>query len=235
MRFASPRWESASVRTSGMRRRTAARPTGPATYPPPPITASAPWRSRIRPAARTAPAARTTARAALSGFEREMPSTRIGSNGYPAAGTSSASARSPPAKTTSAPSARSASAMAIAGTTWPAVPPAAMTILGGALTFGLRSRDGVERMGVAARRDVQQQPHRAQEDDQGRRAARDERQRHAGQRRETEHGVDVEQGLAQDQGGEAAGEQLGVDALGLLGGPQSGIPDDAVQTQQGQD
>ena len=49
-----------------------------------------------------------------------------------------ASARSPPAKTTSAPSARSASAIASAGTTWPAVPPAAITILGGPAPLGLR-------------------------------------------------------------------------------------------------
>ena len=83
---------------------------------------------RAVPSAR---AALRTARAALRGFEREMPSTTIGSSGYPAAGTSSASARSPPTKETSAPSARSASATAIAGTTCPAVPPAAITILGG--------------------------------------------------------------------------------------------------------
>ena len=48
----------------------------------------------------------------------------------PAAGTSSASARWPPANETCAPSARSASATAMAGTTCPAVPPAAITIRG---------------------------------------------------------------------------------------------------------
>ena len=50
-----------------------------------------------------------------------------------------------------------------------------------------------------------------------RRARRDERQRHAGERREAEDGVDVEQRLAQDQAGEAGGEQLGVDALRAFG------------------
>ena len=51
-----------------------------------------------------------------------------------------------------------------------------------------------------------------QQHDQRRRARGDERQRHAGQRREAEHGVDVQQRLAQDQRGEAGGEQLRVGA-----------------------
>src|SRR6185503_18610156 len=159
-----------------------------------------------------------------------MPSTLRRSISYPAAGTSSASARSPPAKWTSAPSARSASATAIAGTTWPAVPPAAITILG-AVTAALHSAQ-VRR---SAAGDVEQQPHRAQQHDQRRRAGRDERQRHAGERRETENGVDVEQRLAQDQAGEAAGEELRVGALGVAGGPQSRVPDHAVEAQQGAD
>ena len=36
-RLVTPRWLSASVNTSGRRRPRAARPTGPATYPPPPM------------------------------------------------------------------------------------------------------------------------------------------------------------------------------------------------------
>ena len=36
----SPRWLSASISTSGIRRSTAARPTGPATYPPAPSVAT---------------------------------------------------------------------------------------------------------------------------------------------------------------------------------------------------
>src|SRR3954466_2136369 len=99
-----------------------------------------------------------------------MPSTLIVSSSYPAFGTSSASARWPPTKLTSAPSARSASATAIAGTTWPAVPPAAITIRGGSVTcllgpFG----HGSEVRGTAGR-DVQQQPHPAEQHHQRRRA-----------------------------------------------------------------
>src|SRR4051794_28770699 len=196
-----------------MRLAAAAAPTGPATYPPPPSTASA-WRCpRILRAAPTAMPARATARAAFSGFERLIPSTLRESSSYPACGTSSASARWPPTKLTSAPSARSASAMAMAGTTCPAVPPAAMTILGGSVTLVPRSWDGVERVRVAAGGDVEQQPHRPEHDDERGGTAGDERQRDAGERREAEDGVDVEQGLAQDQRGEATGEQLGVDAL----------------------
>src|SRR4051794_30222366 len=218
-----------------MRLAAAAAPTGPATYPPPPSTASA-WRCpRILRAAPTAMPARATARAAFSGFERLIPSTLRESSSYPAWGTSSASARSPPTKLTSAPSARSASATAIAGTTWPAVPPAAITIRGGSLTRVLRPLGNRAEMRGAAGRDVQQQPHAGEQHDQRRGAGRDERQRHAGEWREAEHGIDVEQGLAQDQRGHAGGEQLGVGALGLAGGPQAGVPDHAVQAQHGQD
>src|SRR6478672_5652957 len=60
-----------------------------------------------------------------------MPPTETKSISYPAAGTSSASIRSRvPRKETSAPLARSSAATAIAGTTCPAVPPAATTTLG---------------------------------------------------------------------------------------------------------
>src|SRR3954464_10415809 len=99
-----------------------------------------------------------------------MPSTFRRSISYPAAGTSSASARSPPTKLTSAPSARSASATAIAGTTWPAVPPAAITILGGLAPGACVTSaggDGLQVRRRAALGDVEQQPHRAQQDDQG--------------------------------------------------------------------
>jgi len=87
----------------------------------------------------------------------------------------------------------------------------------------------------AAAGDIEQQAHGAEQHDQRRRAGGDERERDAGERREAEDGVDVERGLAKDQGSQAAGEELGVDALGVAGGPQPGVPDDAVQRQQRQD
>ena len=72
-----PRWLSASVSTSGIRRATAASPTGPATYPPPPSTTAGPTEARIRRASTTAAAASPHARAAFSGFVRLRPATRI--------------------------------------------------------------------------------------------------------------------------------------------------------------
>ena len=87
----------------------------------------------------------------------------------------------------------------------------------------------------AAARHVEQQAHRHQQRDERRRAGRDERQRHAGQRREPEHGVDVEQRLAQDQRGQAGREQLRVRAPRGLRGPQPGVPDHAVQGEQAAD
>src|SRR3954466_162098 len=113
----------------------------------------------MRAAPPTAAPALSAARAALSGFVRLRPSTAIVRSGYPAAGTSVRSARSPPTNTTRAPSARSASATASAGTTCPDPPPAAITIVG-AIAAG--SCHDLE-LGAAAGRDVQQQPHAREE------------------------------------------------------------------------
>src|SRR6185437_16248562 len=101
--------------------------------PPPPIAAWGASSASSERAASVARAARTSPRAACKGLLRESPSTEIVRKGYPAAGTSCASARSPPMNVTLAPSARSASATASAGITCPAVPPAAITILFSAL------------------------------------------------------------------------------------------------------
>src|SRR3954452_9825225 len=218
-RFVRPRCESASVSTSGIRRATAARPTGPATYPPPPRTTSGRCAFSSRRARTTAPTAFPTARAALSGFEREMPSTAMGSKGMPSAGTSSRSARSPPIQTTSAPSAPSAPAPASAGTTWPAVPPAAIT------TFTLDH----PQLHRVPRGDVEQHPDRGQQDEGVRLPVGDERQGHAGERREPEDHEDVERRLAQDEGGQTGGEELGIGSGGLPGGPQPGPEDHPVE------
>src|SRR3954462_11507721 len=112
-------------------------------------------------AARSEVAALPTARSALSGLRRDSPWTARESSGYPAAGTSSASARSPPTKETSAPSARSASATAIAGITCPAVPPAAITIRD---PITARLRVGAERPELRrpALGHVEEQPHTRQ-------------------------------------------------------------------------
>ena len=78
IRLAIPRWLSASASTSGTRSDTAARPTGPATYPPPPSTASACSARSTRAAAPVAFAASAAAPAAATGFDRDSPRTRIG-------------------------------------------------------------------------------------------------------------------------------------------------------------
>src|SRR4029079_19515160 len=64
------------------------------------------------------------------GDRPERPLPRKGWTGYPASGTSCDSILSPPANSTVAPLARSAPATASAGTTCPAVPPAAISTRG---------------------------------------------------------------------------------------------------------
>src|SRR3954465_6919368 len=167
-----------------------------------------------------------------------MPSTAIGSNGMPSAGTSSRSARSPPIQTTSAPSARSAPATASAGTTGPAVPPprgaprpASPGTTGPAVppaaitTFTL---DHPELHGVPGG-DVEEHPDRGQQDEGVRLPVGDERQGHAGERREPEDHEHVERRLAQDEGGQTGGEELGIGPGGLPGGPQPGPEDHPVE------
>src|SRR4051794_10888967 len=186
-------------------------------------------------AARSEVAALPTARSALSELRRDMPSTAMESSGYPAAGTSSASPRSPPTKETVAPSARSASATAMAGTPRRAVPPAAITTCGALiLAPGARRADGAEVRRSAAGH-VEQEAHRAEQDDERGGAGRDERQRHAGERREAENGVDVEQRLTQDQRRQARGEKLRVRADRGLRGPESRIGDHAVEREEAAD
>src|SRR6478735_12337859 len=159
------------------------------------MTASGRTCPRIRAAVPTAPTALAAARAALSGLLRLSPSTAIARRSYPASGTIVRSARSPPTKTTRAPSARSASATASAGTTCPAVPPAAMTIVGAMAAGSFHDAQ----MGTAPGGDVEQQPHAGQQHGQVRRSVGDEGQRHAGQRRQPQDGEDVQARLAEDE------------------------------------
>src|SRR6266576_1084995 len=187
------------------------------------MTASGARLASSERARRTAATDSASARTARTGLERLRPSTEIVYSGKLAAGTSSASARPPPMKVTSAPSARSAPATASAGTTCPAVPPAAITILLGAALTAQSCR--FARTGVAgpaasralppargrhgahvSRRAgsyVQQQAHARQHHQQAARAVGDEWERDARQRRDAEHGENVEKGLGDDQGGHA--------------------------------
>src|SRR5205823_13289193 len=91
-----------------------------------------------------------------------------------------------PAKLTAAPRARSASAIASAGRTCPAVPPAAI-------------RHRSSRDPPMTTRDVKEDPDCEEVDNEARAAVGDERQRDPGQRRHTEHGGEVDHGLAADE------------------------------------
>src|SRR3954452_14588707 len=141
------------------------------------------------------------------------------------------SARSPPTNTTRAPSARSASATASAGTTCPAVPPAAITIVG-AIAAG--SCHDLE-LRAASGGDVQQEAHAREQHGQVGRAVGDERQRHAGQRREAEHGEYVQARLRQDQRRQAGGEELRVRAGRPLRDAQPGVREQPVEAQHAED
>src|SRR5687768_10493364 len=93
------------------------------------------------------------------------------------------SARGGPAKVTSTPRAVSSSATARAGSTCPAVPPAPIA----------HRNPSYLRI---AQRDVKEDADRGEGDNQARAAVGDERQRHAGDRREPQHRTEVQRRLA---------------------------------------
>src|SRR5205823_4109927 len=126
----------------------------------------------------------------------------------PASGTSRASTRSgDPARLTRAPRALSASATARAGSTCPAVPPAAIRHAG-----ALRS---------AILRDVKEDADRDERDYQARAAVGDERERDPRERREPHHRGEVDRGLPADDHRETGGEPL---AEGVLAGERDPEP-----------
>src|SRR4051794_35654683 len=162
-----------------------------------------------------AAAARPSARASFRPGRRGKPATRNASNTYPRSGTSVASTRSgDPANVTSTPRARSASATASDGATSPPVPPAAIS------ARSCRSS--------ATTRDVKEHADREEGDNERRAAVRDERERDSGQRREAEHGGEVDRRLARDQGRDPGGEPLAERVLALQGEPQARVGERAV-------
>src|SRR5215204_1120895 len=168
---------------------------GPATYPPPPRTTSGSRRRRISLQARGARNAWPTARASAGVGRRGSPETRNVSSSNPASGTSRASARSgDPAKATLAPRATSASATASDGSTWPAVPPAAIRHLSSCCS--------------AMPCDVKEDAHRSERYDEARPAVGDERERDSGQRSEAEHRREIDQSLSRHERRQAGREPL---------------------------
>src|SRR5438132_2781270 len=91
-----------------------------------------------------------------------------------------------PAKLTATPRSRSASATASAGSTCPAVPPAAIRHLN-------------SRRSCMTTRDVKEDPDRQELDHEARAAVRDERKRDPGQRSHPDHGGDVDRRLDADE------------------------------------
>src|SRR6185436_3062247 len=219
-RLARPSSASASVSAAGMRRRAAAMTIGPATYPPPPSTASGRRFARIRSQAAGAANARSAARACSMPGRRGSPLTRNVSSSKPASGTSRASARSgDPANVTRAPRFRSASPIASAGRTCPAVPPAA-------IRNALCSRSCIAR-------DVKEDPDAGERDHEARAAVRDKRQRNPGQRREPHHRSEVDRRLAADERGQAGREPLAEGVLALQRDLQAEVGEGAVGGDHG--
>src|SRR6266545_5835143 len=152
-------------------------------------------RRRIRRQARGARSPRASARASAGPGRRGSPEIRNVSSSKPASGTSRASTRSgDPAKVVVTPCSASASATASDGSTWPAVPPAAIRHLS-ARTSAMSC-------------DVKEDAHRRERDDEARPAIGDERKRDSGQRREPEHGGEIDQRLAADERRQARREPL---------------------------
>src|SRR5437773_6473651 len=154
------------------------------------------------------PASRAAFTSSTDGV-RGRPLTANVSSSYPASGTSCASTRSgDPANVTCTSRLDSSSATASAGSTCPAVPPAAIR--------HLSCRSPIPR-------DVKEDADRDELHHEARPAVRDERQRDPGQRREPEDGRKVDRRLAADETGQAGGQPLaeGIPTLerGLQAGP----------------
>src|SRR6266540_3964215 len=172
-------------------------------------------RRRIRRQARGARSPRASARASAGPGRRGSPEIRNVSSSKPASGTSRASTRSgDPAKVVVTPCSASASATASDGSTWPAVPPAAIRHL------SLRSS--------AMPCDVKENAHRGERDDEARAAVRDERKRDSGQRSEADDGREVDQRLPADEGRQAGREPLAEGVAGTKRDAQAGVGEDRV-------
>src|SRR3954469_18501041 len=169
----------------------------------------------MRNAANGAAAASASARTSFQPGRRGNPATRKESNAKPASGTSRASTRSgDPAKVTSTPRARSASATASDGATCPTVPPAAIS----ARSCRCASTTG----------DVKEHAHGQERDNEARAAVRDEWQRNPGERREPEHGREVDRSLPCDERGDPGGEPLSERVLARERQLEAGVRECAV-------
>ena len=87
-------------------------------------------------------------------------------------------------------------------------------------------------MRAAARGDVHQQAHAREHHDEAARSVGDERQGHACERRQPEHGARVQERLRDDQRGDANRDQRAVEAARRLRRPQARVGDQPVEEHQ---
>jgi hypothetical protein len=125
-----------------------------------------------------------------------------------------------PANVTRAPRATSASATASAGSTCPAVPPAAIR------------HAGADRCGIVAR-DVKEDAHRRKRDHEARAAGGDERQRDTRQRSKPEDGREIDQRLAADERRQPGRQQLAERVSAREGHAEAGIAERGKRADHG--
>jgi hypothetical protein len=134
----------------------------------------------------------------------------------------------------------------MAGTTCPAVPPAATTTLAAlgtarsAPSAGSRGAPALDDAQFASgsgprARHAEDQPNREQRRQQAAVAVGDEGQGHPGQRRQPHHGEEVDRRLDQDQRGEAGDQQLAVVVLRFFRHLQAGVAEEAEQPDDADD
>src|SRR5262245_13659560 len=126
-----------------------------------------------------------------------------------------------PANVTWTPRRCSASATASDGATCPAVPPAA-----------IRHRSCRAR---STSRDVKEDTNREQRHHEARAAVGDEWQRDSGQRREPEHGGEIDHGLTADERNDADGEPLAEGVLARERDPETGPRERDERREHGRD
>ena len=83
-----------------------------------------------------------------------------------------------------------------------------------------------------ADRDVKEDPHRRERDDQARAAVGDERERNSRQRRQPHHGGDVDRGLAADEDREPGRERLAEGVAAAQGDAEADVSEGRVRGDQ---
>src|SRR5205085_4056412 len=177
----------------------------------------------MRPQAKGARTASIRLRTSAGEGRRGRPATSKVSSSKPASGTSRASTRSgDPANVTRTPCVSSSSATASDGSTWPAVPPAA-----------IRHRSSLFR--CTATGDVKEDPDGQEHHDQRGAAVGDERQGNPGQRGKAQDGRQVDHRLPGDERHEPGRETFSERVLTGERNPQSRVREEGKRSDDGGD